>query len=113
MLRITNTDIYLTRGDSALLELKITDEDGHTWEPTSTDKVIFCLKRSPENPEPLLTIQAAEGQTDILLYPNDTKELSFGEYIYDIHVETTSGNIFTVIADSKFEIGKEAHTSWS
>lgn len=113
MLKIDNTDIYLTRGDSAMLELIITDEEGHKWEPTSTDKVIFCLKRSAENPEPLLTIQAAESQTDIFIYPNDTKDLSFGVYIYDIHVQTTSGNIFTVIADSKFEIGKEAHTSWN
>lgn len=113
MIKIKDGNIYLTRGDSALLEITITDEDGQTWTPTSTDKVIFALKRSVENPEPLLTIQAAEGETDITISPSDTKDLSLGLYSYDIHVETTAGNVYTVIADKIFEVGREAHTSWS
>lgn len=113
MIKIVDGNIYLTRGDSALLEITIKDEDGQTWEPTSTDKVIFCIKTNATDPEPLVTIQAPEEDTDITIMPSDTKDLTYGQYIYDVHVETAAGNIYTVIANKVFEVGKEAHTSWS
>lgn len=113
MIKIEDGNIYLTRGDSATLNVIITDQAGQTWTPGTGDKVIFCIKSGATTPEPLLTIQAAEGETNININPQDTIGLTFGSYIYDIHVELSGGGIYTVIADKRFEVGREAHTSWS
>ena len=113
MIKIEDGNIYLTRGDSAVLEVKITDQDGQTWTPSTGDKIIFCIKAAATNPEPLLTIQAAEGDTDITIEPADTRILTYGNYIYDIHVETAGGSVYTVIADKTFIVGREAHTTWN
>ena len=113
MLKIVDGNIYLTRGDSAILELTIKDENGEEWTPGAGDKVIFALKKAAINPKRILTIEAVAGDTDIIIDPEDTKDLTIGQYIYDIHVELAGGDIYTVIADKIFEIGKEAHTEWS
>lgn len=113
MIKIEDGNIYLTRGDSATLNVTITDQAGQTWTPETGDKVIFCLKSGATTPEPLLTIQAEDGETNIDIKPSDTAKLTFGSYIYDIHVELAGGGIYTVIADKRFEVGREAHTSWS
>lgn len=113
MIKIVDGNIYLTRGDSAILELTILDEDGQTWTPAEGDKVIFCMKKAAINPAVLLKIEAVSGSTDIIINPEDTKELTPGQYIYDIHAELAGGDVYTVIADKIFEVGKEAHTEWS
>lgn len=113
MLKIVDGNIYLTRGDSAILELTIKDENGETWTPGAGDKVIFALKKAAINPKVLLKIEAVAGDTDIVIAPEDTKDFTCGQYIYDIHAKLAGGDIYTVIADKIFEIGKEAHTEWS
>jgi hypothetical protein len=113
MLKIEDGNIYLTRGDSATLEVTIKDDEGNDWSPSAGDKVIFSMKRAAINPEPILTIEAAPGDTDIIIAPANTVDLTCGIYIYDIHVKLAGGDVYTVIADKSIEIGKEAHTSWS
>ena len=113
MLKIVDGNIYLTRGDSATLELTIKDDEGHTWTPGAGDKVIFCMKKAAINPEVLLKIEAVAGDTDIVIIPDDTKDFTCGQYLYDIHVKLSGGDVYTVIADKIFEVGKEAHTEWS
>lgn len=113
MIKIVDGNIYLTRGDSAILDITIKDEEGATWTPKTGDKVIFAMKKAAINPAVLLQIEAVEGVTDIIINPSDTKDLTIGQYIYDIHVKLSGGDIYTVIADKIFEIGKEAHTEWN
>lgn len=113
MLKIEDGNIYLTRGDSAILEITIKDEEGNNWTPQEGDKVVFAMKKAAINPNVLLRIEATAGDTDIILVPENTKDLTIGQYIYDIHVELSGGDIYTVISDKIFEVGKEAHTTWS
>ena len=47
------------------------------------------------------------GGAAIHIRPEDTKELSFGKYLYDIQLTTADGDIYTVIPPTTFEILKE------
>jgi hypothetical protein len=43
----------------------------------------------------------------LVIYPEDTKELEFGSYVYDIQLTKANGDIDTFITASKFKITAE------
>ena len=98
--------ITLTRGDSAILDVTIKDGDGNTYD-YSDDEVKFGVKRSAFDTECVLEKTVEDGK--ITLEPEDTAELEFGDYLYDIqltHVdESENTSIFTPIAAARFSVG--------
>ena len=97
--------ITLTRGDSATLEVVI--KDGEETYDYSGDVVKFGVKRSPFDAECVLEKTVEDGK--IVLEPEDTETLEFGDYVYDVqltHVdEDEATSIYTPIAAARFSIG--------
>lgn len=103
---IDGTNISLTRGDSLILNftIKKNDED---YTPVAGDVVRFALKHHIPDDEPIILRTADTTEMTITLNPEDTKELAFGTYVYDIELTTVDGFVDTFIGPSKFKITEE------
>lgn len=108
MLKISDTKIYLTRGDSAYITLQIIN-NGKPYTLHEGD-IISCQVRNRPNDGDLLF----KGQIDIVrdeivwhIRPEDTKHAEVGTYYYDAQVETANGDVFTFITSSVFKLTDE------
>lgn len=81
-----NMNIKLTRGDSAKLTLSLTDSEGDAYD-FSEDEVRFGVKRSAFDTACVLEKEVEDGE--IVLTPEDTESMEFGDYLYGIEVKHT------------------------
>ena len=107
MLSITNNKIYLTRGDSAYIELRLQDESGSDYRPEAGDKIYFRIKKSIFGDAVLLVKEIDTETLALELLPEDTISLEFMTYRYEVELVTLQGKCFTVIANAEFQIGPE------
>ena len=107
MLKINGTTISLTRGDTARIELGIT-QGGETYD-YSADTVLFTVKQSTMQPDYLIQKTVTDGV--IYIAPADTETLAYGTYCYDVQLTTSGGDVCTVITPSKFVV--EPEVTWS
>lgn len=117
MLKITKDKIYLTRGDTAFIELNLLNQDGTQYIPNPEDKVYFRLKSSITAKvillEKELRFEYSEEDTSVWVNTilefeeDDTKDLKFTTYKYEIEVVTVQGYHFTVIEGADFVVGPE------
>lgn len=115
--RIDKTTIYLTRGDSLILNL-ILSKAGKPYTPAQGDVITFALKRDRINPQtqeffdkdPLIQKTIPNNTLILELAPNDTKSLSFKEkYKYDIQITYADGKVDTFVEDADFVLNREVH----
>lgn len=99
----TNT-FYLTRGDSAPFSIGIFDKYGNPYEPEEGDRVDFTVK-------PIDNLEGApvikKQGTTIKLVHEDTKNLPFGAYVYDVQITYANGDRDTVISPVKLKCGEK------
>lgn len=101
-MKLTGTDIYMTRGDTEGIIVNIT---GYT--PQARDVVEFTVRRKIGNvPVIYKKAEFAETQAVVRIEPEDTERLRFGDYIYDVQL-TYGGTVKTVVTPSKFTLGEE------
>lgn len=102
MYYVEDNKIYLTRGDSLSIELELTDSAGGKYTPAEGDRVEFTVKSSVNMREPLIV------KTGTLININyeDTAELPFGGYVYDVQITFANGERDTVIAPVRGLDGK-------
>lgn len=105
MFRIHNKNIYLTRGDSAIIELKL-KQDGVDYALHEGDVCVLTVKRSIASADILLQKNLADW-SQFYIAPDDTAGWEYGEYIYDVQVTTAAGDVFTVVTPHKFIIKEE------
>lgn len=115
----TTQSISLTRGDYAALTFCAYENDGITLhELANGDTVQLQIGKKYGDPIKTFTKQkassSATSDTDytIEILPEDTKELKFGDYYFDVSIVTASGQVCTYIGDTgdnqpKFTILKE------
>lgn len=102
----TNT-VRLTRGDTGKLTISIVNEDtGEPYYLRDGDTLTLTIKKSVKDESPLVQ-KVADTTNQIYIEPNDTKGLKFGSYIYDVQLDTSYGEVYTVIEPSTFEISRE------
>lgn len=106
MLRVKQGDIYLTRGDTAYLEVAIAYENGRLYEASAGDTITLSIKKSLSNTEYALQKEVS-GVAAIIIMPEDTKALECGKYLYDVQLLTSNGEVFTVIPPSPFYLEGE------
>ena len=107
MLNVLGKKIYLTRGDTAYLDVSIKDSSGNDYEPAQGDKIYFRLKKSIYKDELLVEKEINTDTLVLEIRPEDTSRLEFGTYCYEIELVTGSGQHFTVIENACFTIGAE------
>ena len=105
MLVIKNNRIYLTRGDTATLQLTLENQDGKAVKIEPGDTLVLTVKKLASDINPLIQLTADEsGQ--FAIEPADTEGLKAGVYMYDIQMNR-EGNIYTVIPSNYFELKEE------
>ena len=111
MYTVKKTSITLTRGDTFKAQISITDKDGNPYEPQEGDSVRFAMKKNYNDPDSkVLIVKNIPMDTLILtLDPEDTKELPFGTYVYDIQLTTAAGEIDTFITKASLTLTEEVY----
>ena len=106
----SNGTIRLTRGDTAYLtvpiKIKDSNDDIEDYVMNSSDTLIFSVKKSIRDEEYSFQ-KTIQGKNTIHIEPTDTAGLSFGKYKYDVQLTTSSGDVFTLVDTSDFEILSE------
>lgn len=110
MFEISNTgDISLTRSDTAklIVNLELEDANGDRvpYGVASDSIVKFTVKKDYDD-DPVIE-KIIIGGTEIHIKPEDTTNLDFGKYKYDVQVTTADGHNYTPIANKVFRITKE------
>lgn len=100
MLTIDEGVIYHTRGDTGYIQLAF----DYDWQ--DGDTVTLSVKKDYESEDYLFQKTVVGGQI-ITIYPQDTAELEYGNYIYDVQVNTALGEVFTVVGPNKYKLTKE------
>ena len=109
-MRILNNDIYMTRGDTESLTIYCTDESGNIIDFVQVDTVYFTVKHSIYSDENLIQKKIttfSEGKAIIEIEPEDTKNMAYGNYRYDIQLTTFDDNVITLIRPSLFTVEGE------
>lgn len=99
--------IQLTRGDTARLVVAVqNDLTGNDYEIAEGDTFRLTVKKSV-NTTAVLFQKVVKGSSQFYIQPEDTKDLVFGKYVYDVELTTAEGDVYTVIVPSTFEVLKE------
>lgn len=99
MFRVDGTNVYLTRGDSLMLQIGM-KRDGEAYTPQTGENVRFAMKAKYTDPdENVLIVKDIPLDTMILeILPEDTKSLKFNKtYVYDIQYTDLQGHVDTFI----------------
>ncbi len=106
--------ISITRGDSAQIMLTIRDRvTGRPFVPGPDDRLTFTVKRELSDEIPLVVktldngIMRREQDCLLVLAPEDTAQIPFGTYRYDVELVLASGYTDTVIPPSPFIVTGE------
>jgi hypothetical protein len=105
---INGNNISLTRGDTLILQINIT-QDGRNYIPGEGDKVRFAMKKSIGDADALILKDIPTDNLILQLDPEDTKNLAFGAYKYDIELTTSDGAVDTFIGPATFTLTEEVY----
>lgn len=103
---VNNNVISMTRGDTCKIKIEIFDYFGEPYIPDSDDKIRFAMGKK-YNEEPLIRKDIDPSSMLLIINPEDTKQLSFGSYVYDMELTTKSGEVDTFIPKGSFIITEE------
>ena len=106
---VSGTTITLTRGDTFMADITINKQDNTPYIPVEGDSVRFAMKRSYEDAESVLAKNIPIDTMRLIFEPEDTKKLSFGQYIYDVQLTKASGEVDTFIAKAKLKLTEEVY----
>lgn len=107
MVVIADKFISVTRGNTLLASVSMKDkETGDTIQPSPGDIVRFAVKKFYTNSD-ILIYKIIPNDTMILeLEPDDTKDLPFGDYVFDIKIIYADGKEDTFITEGEFVVAK-------
>ena len=110
MFEIKGNDLFLTRGDSARIEISIINAcTGSEYTPVSSDIFRFTVKKNVYS-KALIFQKRQVGYPAFAILPSDTKELDFATYVYDVELTTESGDVYTIVPYANLHILKEVTT---
>lgn len=101
MVEIRGTTIKMTRGDTAVIAVTITNIDGTPYIPQNGDRIRFAMKKNYDDPQPILVKDIPISTMELVIDPLDTKNLEYGaqkgHYKYDIELSNINGTVDTFI----------------
>ena len=106
MLYIEGTDIRLTRGDTAYLQVPIQNilPDGTVAEyALANDDELTMTVRAKYDSEVCFQ-KVLRGVNTFHIVPEDTNGCAFGKYKYDVQLTMANGDVYTVIEPSCFQV---------
>jgi len=100
-------NITLTRGDTGFFEISLVDKNNEPYVPQEGDRLRFALGKS-WGKDTLFTKEIPLDTCILELEPQDTKNLEFKKYKYDVEFTDAQGHVSTVIL-GEFIIDKEVY----
>lgn len=105
MVTINGTKITMTRGDTLRVKVNMMMDD-REYTPGEYDEIRFAAKRNKYNSdktdyyddEPLIMVTIPNDTLILQLDPEDTKDLWFGTFVYDIQLTMEDGTVDTFIS---------------
>lgn len=104
---ITGTTITLTRGDTFEALVSAIKRDGTQYIPVEGDSIRFAMKENYDDPRPLLVKDIPIDTMMLTLEPQDTADLNFGKYVYDIQLTKANGKVDTFISKAILKLSEE------
>lgn len=104
---VKGTTITLTRGDSFAADIEIFQPNGEPYTPTEGDSVRFAMKKSVKEDEVLILKDIPIDTMRLVLNPEDTKGLEFGNYVYDLQLTKSTGEVDTFVTKSVLTLTEE------
>ena len=109
-MKIQGTNISMTRGDSEAIKVTVKDTLGNIIPLVTGDTIHFTVRESIRHTtkiiEKIIT-EFDDGQALITINPQDTNNLSFASYVYDIQLTKENGTVKTIIRPSQLTITGE------
>lgn len=106
MLEISKSGaIKLTRGDTADLVVEIESDEG-SYTLASGDSLTMTCRKFASSEEVIFQKQIINSNS-FRIEPEDTANVPFGKYVFDVQLSTVGGEIYTVISPKTFEICEE------
>ena len=103
MLKISGTKITINRGDTAFLTINVRDREGNVYELQDGDSLWFSVKQKATDEN--YAIAPKKLNKNVLeIMREDTINLDFGSYIYDIQLVNNQGFTSTIIQPSEFNV---------
>lgn len=102
MVKIQGTTITMTRGDTLIVNVEI---DNYT--PQADDVIRFACARSYVSSEVAIRKTIPNDTLTLRLDPADTKDLAYGDYVYDIELTYADGRVDTFIAGATLRLTEE------
>jgi hypothetical protein len=100
--------ITLTKGDTFKATISITYPDGEPYVPSEGDTIRFALKKEvDDDTAPIIYREIPINTMVLVIRPEDTKRLSYGNYVYDIQLTKANGDVDTFITTSVLELTQE------
>ena len=109
-MKIKGTNISMTRGDSEAIKVAVKDTLGNVIPLVTGDTIYFTVRETMLNKtkiiEKIIT-EFDDGKALITIDPQDTNDLNFVSYVYDIQLTKENGTVKTIITPSRFMITGE------
>lgn len=100
-------NITLTRGDTGFFNISLKDKDGKAYTPQVGDSLRFALGKS-WGKDTIFTKPIPLDTCVLEIEPEDTKNLEFKKYKYDVEFTDAAGHVSTVIL-GEFIVDKEVY----
>lgn len=113
MAKMEQQDIEIVRGTTNTFSISVFNDEGEPYDLQSGETLIFGIKKDPRELTNLIQKTVAEGTGGVYiveLTPDDTADVPFGKYFYDVSVKS-GADFFNVIETSVFDIKKNV-TKW-
>lgn len=92
-----DNNISLTRGDTCTFNIDLVDADGNPYVTHEGDTMRFAMAKNYGTNNPLVNKNIPVDTLIFKLDPQDTKELEFGQYVYDIQFTDHNGDVSTIL----------------
>ena len=100
-------NISLTRGDTGIFHITLQNKDGEAYTPQTGDSLRFALGKSWGR-DTIFTKSIPLDTCTLEIEPQDTKELDFKKYKYDIEFTDAAGHVSTILL-GEFTVDKEVY----
>ena len=109
-MKIQGTNISMTRGDSEMIKVTVKDTLGNIIPLVTGDTIYLTVRERMLSPTKIIekiVTEFDDGQALIIINPEDTNNLRFTSYVYDIQLTKENGSVKTIITPSNFTITGE------
>lgn len=100
-------DLEFPRGDTKVFKFKLTDKNRENLTLSSTDQIYMTVKKDINSNTVIFQKRIGngielkeDGYYYVTINPDDTNELPYGQYGYDLEIKTGTGIVKTLVVGS-------------